>query len=153
MSLLVLSVADVDAAFYSFHPNEIEIILARTFIDISTSSDIFSPPPTKLTPQPARRRREIDEDGRGRDGSVPQNRRSPATIWPFKMETFGSACRVVASSGDPDRGLQSRSTTLLLGDGDGEALHAVVNTRRLTAYRIAAGESTLCFISTNVTSE
>lgn len=142
MSLIVLSRSDVDAAFFSFHPNEIEIILAQTLINISTSSDIYSPPPTTIISPYQNLSSPGTSNVLGSSRSHQRNRKAPV-IWPYRMTTFGSACRVVVPLGSTEgtiqRSPQDRFTTLLFGDNEGEPLHAIVNTRRLTAFRIAAG--------------
>jgi len=135
MSLLVLSASDVDTLFSEFHPEELQLMMARLFCRFSSQNSgertSLSMPPRLRLPMPNHTALFM-----------------PARIGPSQEPTSASAGALgdtsvkvvcVPNQSNP-RGLPA--TTMVLDERTG-GVKAIVNARRLTALRNAAGTSPL----------
>ncbi|CAA7258856.1 unnamed protein product [Cyclocybe aegerita] len=137
MSLLVLSASDVDALVSEFTPLDLQLLMARVFAQFSRprageeaegkAGRGICMPPRLSVPMPKHTVLFMP----ARLGAVPGQSVDP------QANFQGTAVKVVSvpKSGDP-RGLPG--TTLVLDEATGAA-KAVVNARKLTALRNAAG--------------
>jgi ornithine cyclodeaminase/alanine dehydrogenase-like protein (mu-crystallin family) len=127
MSLLVLSLSDVDAITSTFSPQDLQLLMADVFALISSKGQHVSMPPRIVIPtihhtalfMPAH------------IGSTDLDISNPV------FALGGTAVKVVCVPAESDpRGLPG--TTLVLDEVTG-GVKAVVNARNLTALRNAAG--------------
>ena len=127
MSLRVISAKDVAQITATFSPQELANLMAQVFHSLSTS----------------------EKDSNGTVGihqphrtSVPVTNHT-ALFMPSRIEPFGTAIKVVSvpTSTAPQliKAAGLPGTTLVLDESSGAA-RAVVNARRLTALRNAAGK-------------
>lgn len=138
MSLLILSSRDVDAIISTFSPQDLQLLMAQVFALISSEDarERVSMPPRIVIPtlnytaafMPAHI---VDKISAG----ASPNQQSPEQGFVLG----GTAVKVVCvpAKSDP-RGLPA--TTLVLDEATG-SVKAVVNARKLTALRNAAGSS------------
>ena len=121
MSLLVLSLSDVDAITSTFSPHDLQLLMADVFALISSKGPVSIPPRIVI---PTLHHTALF---------------MPAHIGSNSMFALGgiTAVKVVCVPAESDpRGLPG--TTLVLDEVTG-AVKAVVNSRNLTALRNAAG--------------
>ncbi|KAF5327897.1 hypothetical protein D9619_004856 [Psilocybe cf. subviscida] len=141
MSLLVLSGADVDGVAASMTPDQLQLLMAQVFAGLSASSkarsgviNIHMPPRIIL---PTENHTALFMPAR--IGRVPATTSDSAVTNDegSDMSIIGTAVKVVCVPNESDpRGLPG--TTLVLDEVTG-AVKAVVNARKLTALRNAAG--------------
>lgn len=141
MSLLVLSGADVDGVAASMTPDQLQLLMAQVFARLSASSkarsgviNIHMPPRIVL---PTENHTALFMPAR--IGRVPATTSDSAVTNDegSDMSIIGTAVKVVCVPNESDpRGLPG--TTLVLDEVTG-AVKAVVNARKLTALRNAAG--------------
>lgn len=121
MSLLVLSAADVTRVATSFTPDELQMLMARVFVRLSSKDGIALPHRTTI--------------------STSQH---TVLFMPSRLQDIGTAIKVVSVPTSPydSRGLPA--TTMVMDEESG-CIQAVINAKSLTALRNAAGMFSICF--------
>lgn len=140
MSLLILSAADVDAVAASMAPDQLQLLMAQVFARLSAPSKARSGVNIHMPPRiilPTENHTALFMPAR--IGQVTATTADPVVgdVEGSDMSIVGTAIKVVCVPNESDpRGIPG--TTLVLDPVTG-AVKAVVNARKLTALRNAAG--------------
>ena len=116
MSLLVLSASDVDSITSTLLPDELATLMAVVFNGLSSAQGVWSPHRTSV-----------------------QMSNHRVLFMPSRIEGVGTAIKAVSVPARDDAPLGLPASTLVMDEVTGSA-KAIVNTRRLTAIRTAAGK-------------
>lgn len=130
MSLLVLSSSDVDAITSTFSPQDLQLLMAQVFALVSSNGERTSMPPRIVIPT-------LNHTALVMPAHISTEASSDLGISNQSFALGGTAVKIVCvpAKSDP-RGLPG--TTLVLDQVTG-GVKAVVNARKLTALRNAAG--------------
>ena len=120
MSLLVLSASDVDSITSTLLPDELATLMAVVFNGLSSAQGVWSPHRTSV-----------------------QMSNHRVLFMPSRIEGVGTAIKAVSVPARDDAPLDLPiglpASTLVMDEVTG-SVKAIVNTRRLTAIRTAAGK-------------
>ena len=116
MSLLVLSASDVDSITSTLLPDELATLMAVVFNGLSSAQGVWSPHRTSV-----------------------QMSNHRVLFMPSRIEGVGTAIKAVSVPARDDAPLGLPASTLVMDEVTG-SVKAIVNTRRLTAIRTAAGK-------------